>query len=361
MTLRLPWQGAEVPCAVLDIIRGCNARCAHCLAQDAPSVKTVAEVGNDLEALMGSRKLQSIMISGGEPTLHPGLPEIVQLCAAKRLKVILLTNGVLLDDGLAAGLKEAGCFLCFLHIQTSQTRPDIRDPSDVSEVAALRRRKGEILGRAGIRAGLCETLCAADKEAAGRALDHYFADGLFSHLLVTTARSPKDFDNPGGMDDVAIGELVSRFRQQGLVPFATLPGKINTRQPRWFSFHVVEAARRDGSARGRVSLKASWGERAVMRLRRMWLGHHEFVMPEHSGAMLRARLLLNAATGFSWGSLALAFGAWRGGEKLRFRNVALETPPYRMRDGRIEHCADCPGATWKKGELKPLCLVDVKM
>ena len=361
MTLRLPWQGANVPCAILDIIRGCNAKCAYCLTQDAPSSKTVAEVKSDLEALMTLRNLQSIMISGGEPTLHPDLLDIVQLCAAKHLKVILLTNGVLLDDGLAVKLKEVGCSLCFLHIQTHQMRPDINDPSDVSEIVALRQRKGAILQRAGLRAGFCETLCAQDKEAIGNTLGHYFADGNYSHLLITTARALNDFNKPDRMDDVAIGELVSRFRQQGLVPFATLSGKINTHQPRWFSFHVIEAVRRDGSVRKRISLTASVGEYLSMWVRKKRLGFYEFVMPERSSAMLHLRLFLNAVTGFSLGSFLLAASAWCKGETLRFRNVALETPPYRMHDGRIEHCADCPGAVLKEGILKPLCLVDVEI
>ena len=360
MTIRLPWQGADVPCAILDILRGCNARCAFCLTKDAPRMKTFDEIKNDLDALMKLRRLQSIMISGGEPTLHPDLLEVVRLCTAHELKVILLTNGILLDETLAMKLKEAGCLLCFVHVQTHQARPDVNDPSDYSEVSALKRCKGEILRRAGILAGFCETLQPSDKDGIANTLDDYFADGHFTHLLITTARSMADFDKHDRMDDVEIGELVSRFHKKGLVPFATLSGKINTRQPRWFSFHVVEAVRLDGSVRKRISLRASIGERAVMWLRRRRIGHYEFVMPEMTSAKLRMRLLLNAITRLSPGVFFFTFETWLKGETLRFRNAALETPPYRMQDGRIEHCADCPGAVWKDGQLKPLCLVDIE-
>jgi len=322
-------------------------------------MKTFDEIKTDLDALMKLRRLQSIMLSGGEPTLHPDLLEIIKLCAAHNLKVILLTNGVLLDETLAAKLKEAGCVMCFLHIQTHQIRPDIKDPTDTSEVSALRYDKGVILRRAGIIAGFCETLQASDKDGIGNTLDDYFSDGNFTHLLITTARSMADFDKHNEMDDVAITELVSRFRRKNLVPFATLSGKINTRQPRWFSFHVVEAVRPDGSVRKRSSLKASIGECAVMWLRRRSIGHYEFVMPEMTSAKLRMRLFLNAITRLSPSVLFFALETYLKGETLRFRNVALETPPYRIPDGRIEHCADCPGAVLKGGHLKPLCLVDI--
>ena len=361
MTIRLPWQGAEVPCAILDILRGCNARCAYCLTKDAPRMKPFDEIRNDLDALMKLRRLQSVMISGGEPTLHPALLEVVRLCAARGLKVILLTNGILLDDALAANLKDAGCALCFVHIQTHQTRPDINDPADRAEALALRRSKGEILKRAGILAGFCETLQASDKTGIANTLDDYFADPNFTHLLVTTARSMADFDKHDKMDDVAIAELVSRFRQKGLIPFATLSGKINPRQPRWFSFHIIEAVRPDGTVRRRISLPASLGERAFLRLRRKQIGRHEFVMPEMPSKKLRARLLLNALTRLSPKTLFFALQTIFNNETLRFRNAALETPPYRLPDGRIEHCADCPGAVWKDGQLKPLCLVDIEI
>ena len=361
MTIRLPWQGADTPCAILDILRGCNARCAYCLVKDAPHMKSLDEIKTDFMTLMKLRRLQSVMISGGEPTLHPELLEVVRFCASHHVKVILLTNGILLDNALAVSLKDAGCSMCFMHIQTLQARPDVSNPTDVAEVSALRHRKGAIARQAGMIAGFCETLQASDKNGIGNTLCEFFDNDIFTHLLVTTARSMEDFDKHDGMDDVAIDELVSRFRAQGLVPFATLSGKLNMRQPRWFSFHVVESVRRDGTVSRRISLKASVSELVVMWLRRLWIGHYEFVMPVSSNATLHLRLLLNAITRLSVRNFLFAMASLRKGEKLRFRNVALETPPYRMKDGRIEYCADCPGAVLKEGKLKPLCLVDIEM
>ena len=42
--MRLPWRGRTVPHAVVDIIRGCNCRCANCYNSAAPRAKPMAEV-----------------------------------------------------------------------------------------------------------------------------------------------------------------------------------------------------------------------------------------------------------------------------------------------------------------------------
>ncbi len=361
MILHLPWQGREVPCAILDILRGCNARCAYCFNQEQPFRQSLSEVEHDLDALMARRRLQAIMISGGEPTLHPELLPIIRLAAARNLKVILLTNGILLDAALAAALREAGCSLCFLHIQCEQQRPDLADPDNADAVAALRAAKGKLLREAGIPAGYIVTLRPGEADGFDAELSRYLEQELFTHLLLTTAKSATDFDGRHPMADVDIEALAGRFRRRGFVPFAVLCGKIDRKQPRWFSFQVVESIGRDGTLRRRISLRGSLGEWAFMRLRRLLLGHYDFFLGRQSSAFLRLRLLVNGLTGGEIAAAGLALTSWRRGETLRFRNMALETPPYRRDDGRLEYCCDCPGAVFRNGRLKPLCLTDIEM
>ena len=179
-----------------------------------------------------------------------------------------------------------------------------------------------------------------------------------SNILITTARSPDDFALPS-CPDMPIGELLARFRSVGLVPFASLSGKIDKRTRRWFSFQVVESRSPDGTLRRRVSLRASYGELLAMKILRAVRGRHDFTLPPASSAFLRVRLLLNGLTGGSFASsLALALAP---GTRLSFRNLALDVPPYRRGDGRIEFCEDCPGAILKDGRLRPLCLSDIAM
>ncbi len=358
MIIDLPWKGREVPCAILDILRGCNARCAFCYNLEKPHFKPVEVIRAELDELCRLRRLQAVMVSGGEPMLHPELLEVLRMVREKRLVAILLTNGILLDSRTACELRRAGCELCYLHIQAGQVRDDMKDGNGWSEANALMGAKSEILVSAGIRAGCCITLNADDADGIARECRAFFDNGNLSNMLITTARAADDFDKPS-CPDIPIDELLTRFRRVGLVPFASLSGKINRRRRRWFSFQIVEARSPDGGLKRRTCLRASYGELLAMKVLRVLRGRHDFTLPPASSAFLRMRLLLNGLTGGEFASsvpLALAPGV-----KLSFRNVALDVPPYRMADGRIEFCEDCPGAILKEGRLRPLCLSDIKL
>lgn len=52
--------------------------------------------------------LQQVIISGGEPLLSPQLPQLIELCNAKVVHLLLLTNGELLDEAMLARLEQLG-------------------------------------------------------------------------------------------------------------------------------------------------------------------------------------------------------------------------------------------------------------
>ena len=357
MIINLPWQGRDVPCAVLDVIRGCNARCAFCYNQDDPFVKPLAEIEREMDVMLGLRRLQALMISGGEPLLHPDILEIVKAARARGVMVILLTNGILLDREMGRNLHAAGCALCYLHVQTGQGRRDLPDPSDRTAAVRLLREKAELLVACGVRAGCCFTLRSDDEEGIARESAAYFDIPALTNILFTTARSPDDFLKPD-FPDMPIEKLLGRFAAFGLTPFASLSGKIDKKQRRWFSFQVIELRKADGALGARICLRASYGEWFAMRILRLLRGHYDFTLPPVSSAALRMRLVVNALTGGSFAALKLAFD-FTG--RLVHRNLALDVPPYRRPDGRIEHCEDCPGAILKNGQLRPLCLSDIDL
>ena len=104
----IDWEGrlaAEV------FLPGCNFRCSYCHAAH------LIEPGDRLESIPmdvilqslqgGKNWIDGVVISGGEPTLHKGLRELVQVFRNDGLEVKLDTNGsrpgaleALLEDGL---------------------------------------------------------------------------------------------------------------------------------------------------------------------------------------------------------------------------------------------------------------------
>jgi MoaA/NifB/PqqE/SkfB family radical SAM enzyme len=92
----------------LKLIWHCNLRCGMCnhwRSKREPPLEIVRlkEVIDEL-ATLGCRKIH---ISGGEPTLHPDLPELVAYMSERGLRVNMTTNATLITKPLAKSLAKA--------------------------------------------------------------------------------------------------------------------------------------------------------------------------------------------------------------------------------------------------------------
>lgn len=97
-----------------DIAETCNLRCPTCFAGSAPDLRDVVAVG-DVLANVDQRldrengRIDVVMLSGGEPTLHPQLPELLaELCRRPITRILLNSNGLRIaeDDRLLDLLTE---------------------------------------------------------------------------------------------------------------------------------------------------------------------------------------------------------------------------------------------------------------
>lgn len=99
------------PIVVWNITRTCNLRCVHCYADSHAqvypgelSLEQCRAVIDDLAAYGAS----ALLLSGGEPLLHPHLPEILERATQQGLKVTISTNGTRITPEWAARFKELG-------------------------------------------------------------------------------------------------------------------------------------------------------------------------------------------------------------------------------------------------------------
>lgn len=107
--------GRRITYLRLSILESCNLRCTYCRPAEEAGVAALpprmeTEEIVRLAALFVSLGVRKVRLTGGEPTLHPGLVPIVRALAAFAPRpplVALTTNGVLLPR-LARPLAEAG-------------------------------------------------------------------------------------------------------------------------------------------------------------------------------------------------------------------------------------------------------------
>lgn len=97
----------------------CNLACRHCWITplfQAGAANPAEEDGKFVRlehvrtAIQQGQALglRSAKLTGGEPTLHPQFRELVTLLAEAGLKIIVETNGTLVDDDLAQFLRRSG-------------------------------------------------------------------------------------------------------------------------------------------------------------------------------------------------------------------------------------------------------------
>ena len=92
-----------------EITRRCNLACAHCRASaedvDYGGELSVDECFSLIDQIAGVAK-PILILTGGEPLCRPDVFDIGRYAAERGLRVVLGTNGTLIDEGVARKLKQ---------------------------------------------------------------------------------------------------------------------------------------------------------------------------------------------------------------------------------------------------------------
>ncbi|MEI6559214.1 MAG: heme d1 biosynthesis radical SAM protein NirJ [Rhodospirillaceae bacterium] len=104
-------RGAPAPVVIWNLLRRCNLSCRFCYTGSAdarfPGELETIEILRGLEDLRGFG-VGTLVLSGGEPLLHPDLAQIAGHAKALGFFVSLSTNGTLIDEAAAAVIAATG-------------------------------------------------------------------------------------------------------------------------------------------------------------------------------------------------------------------------------------------------------------
>ncbi len=99
------------PIVVWNITRTCNLRCIHCYA-DSHAERYPGELNWEQCCAviddLADYKVNALLLSGGEPLLHPQLPQLLERATERGLKVTISTNGTRITPELAKLFKKLG-------------------------------------------------------------------------------------------------------------------------------------------------------------------------------------------------------------------------------------------------------------
>lgn len=103
-------------CGYIQITRRCNQRCIICSNPDRDATLTVNEVTGLMDRLLRDG-YDGVILTGGEPTLHPDLPEMLKYSRKLGLDARIITNGQGLGNAsYLAKLVDAGLGLIHLSV-----------------------------------------------------------------------------------------------------------------------------------------------------------------------------------------------------------------------------------------------------
>ncbi|MFA6636455.1 MAG: anaerobic ribonucleoside-triphosphate reductase activating protein [Candidatus Omnitrophota bacterium] len=124
--------------AAVIFLQGCNFRCGYC--QNPDLIKRGTESGVREEEILGylacrKAKLDAVVITGGEPTIHEDLTDLIRKLSLTGLKIKLDTNGshpAVLKDLLREGLLD----YVAVDVKTSFLKYDLVSPDERAGDAA---------------------------------------------------------------------------------------------------------------------------------------------------------------------------------------------------------------------------------
>lgn len=163
--------------ALIEINDECNLTCPVCFADSSPQKTrnlTLAEVDAMLETLVASEgNPDLVQISGGEPTVHPRIVDILKLCKTKPIRHVMLnTNGIRIA----------------------------RDPAFVAELAGFKPGFEVYLQFDSMKREALENIRGADlRKVREQALAHLEAAGISTTLVCVVKK---------GVNDAEIGDIV---------------------------------------------------------------------------------------------------------------------------------------------------------
>jgi hypothetical protein len=380
---RLPWTDSDNVLSWLEPTTQCNLSCEGCYRENKVVHKSLAEVKDDLAVFNRWRTFDSVSIAGGEPLLHPQLPEIVRMVVKDGHKPVINTNGLALTEPKLRELKDAGLVGLTFHIDSKQGRPGWKNKNEL-ELNALRLQLAQMVKRVGglscaFNATVYEDTLQHVPDLVAFARDHIDLIDVMVFIVYRAAvRSEFSYFNAGkqvvpdnlvysveeaeGRVDLSSREVVRKIRERfpDFAPSAYLGGTEKPDALKWLYT-------------GRFGLPGNPGTTAG------YVGPRFMELVQNAHHAVTGKYVAYATKGaLEAGRSALALGLVEPGvrrtaanylkhvvrnpadimKKLHFQTIMIIQPIDLLADGRANMCDGCPDVTVHNGELVWSCRLE---
>jgi hypothetical protein len=324
------------------------------------------EIREDLDTAMRLRTLQTVSISGGEPTLHPRLLDVIRMIKKRRLLAMMLTNGVLIDRDYLRRLKDAGLDFVLFHVDPWQKRPDLPAEPTWNDVFGRFRELTEAADDCGIDASVSLTIPECSEEILTECTEFLLESPGISFLFLTRGEDPGSFYR----EAIRVKEssecwpfhdrrkkqlrvLRTYYRKRyGFEPFAFIPDS-EGKDSVWVSYFIPVIYMRSGKTlfQFRSNVVDVW----LIKAARILSGRYTQKVKQRALITL-LRMFLNSISTFRFVSF-MRFTArlLLPGARLRHKVIVYDNGPHIGENGKIISCEYCTVAVVSKGRLVKCC------
>jgi hypothetical protein len=349
---RLKYGPRDVPHATIETNRTCNIQCRSCYNLDRAFIKGLAEIKSEIDILAARRKLHTLSLVGGEPTLHPDLFDIIAHVKSKGILCQLLTNGiVLIGDANGAYLDHlirSGLDRVLVHIDSGQAHIH-------GDIENARREVFSRLDARGIHFGLSLTVYNQDRGSIAAQARKYAVYRHFDGILAVLARDPL----PPVTQNVRLEDEYGALRRDpGIEPAAYIPSSLSDGDVNWlFYAYFLD------SGTGRTISISPGIDRIIRKACRILTGKETFIFTLPSALAGPASLIIGLGETLRKPSRAARLWEFLGpallSRRVRFQHIAIQDPPeFDEKRNALRFCWQCPDATVRNGRLTPICIGD---
>lgn len=377
---RLPWNLADNPIAWLEPTQACNLACDGCYRQNVKQHKSMPEVEADLDVFARLRNFDGVSIAGGDPLVHPELPQIVRRVTAMGRKAIINTNGLAMTRELLRELKDEGLVGLTFHVDSKQGRPGWRNKTEV-QMNDLRQQYADLVADVGGLACAFNSTVYEDTlhevpdlvEWAGKNMDRVHT--MVFILFRAAALAQFNYFARGDMVDVSRLVYGAQQKRRTDINAREVVDVIRTRFPRFEPCAYLNGTAQPDSFKWLLAMRI--GARGKTH---GWVGPKFMEVVQSAYHLKEGRYLSYAPPRMLSVGRSVLIGAWpfdRGvrsaaaewarsiarnplslGKRLHMQSILVIQPIDLLEDGTDNMCDGCPDMTVHDGKLVWSCRLE---
>jgi hypothetical protein len=376
---RLPWSNHDNPIGWLEMTDECDLACKGCYRRKLEGHKPFEQIQDEIRQFRRERNTDCIVLSGGEPTLHPRFFDTIAFVNELGMKPHLATGGTKLTDrSFVRELRKARLEGMGVHVDSKQGRSGWAGASE-TELNALREEVADnvrSVGKLNVSFGITvfrDNL--EDVPALARwTLENRHRVGGFSFICYRGARIVPGFEWTVGGRRVEVRKedigYATREEQDALtITSYDVMKKVQEGVPEWEPCTFLGGTGGSKSVKWLIGVTLATRGKVMRSLGRKTM---EFVQVMHH--LLHGRYLVYSRNSRYFPRAILLLGfldrkvrrMWRFylTNPLRvFRRIGgvsfgIVQAPDVLADGSIDMCDSCPDMTIWNGEFVNSCRMD---